>query len=290
MPANVGDDEMKKSARNGPLQVLLHSIDSAIGGVTKSKAISDKRAHSARKLLKKARAALRLLRPTIGDVVYRRENTALRDAARSISRLRDAKAQADIVASLRKRHPKQSATGWIALESKALERLEHLRNTLHEGSPPVRAAIRMMRASRRRLSALSRRTVDAKDVDGSLRRIYRQSRKAFAVAKRRPATVLFHEWRKRTKYFANAVDVLGKRAPSRAGALAKDAARLGDWLGEEHDLAVLANAVRRDRRALTAHAKERLRKTIDARRAKLQKKALRLGETLHGKKPNEVVT
>jgi hypothetical protein len=94
---------MTRSARTAPLQVLLQSIDSALDGITKSKAISDEDAHSARKLLKKARAALRLLRPTIGDVVYRRENTALRNASRSISRLRDAKAQAEIVASLRKR-------------------------------------------------------------------------------------------------------------------------------------------------------------------------------------------
>ncbi len=271
------------------MQVLLQSIDSALDGITKSKAISDEDAHSARKLLKKARAALRLLRPTIGDVVYRRENTALRNASRSISRLRDAKAQADIVASLRKRYPKRSASGWHALESKARERLERLRNTLHEASPRVRAAIRLMSASRRRLSALRRRGADPNDAAASLRKIYRQSRKAFAVAKRRPATASLHEWRKRTKYFANAVDVLGKHAPSRAVALAKDAARLGDWLGEEHDLAMLADAVRRDRRALTPRAKARLRKAIDARRAKLQRKALRLGETLHAKKPKDVV-
>ena len=199
------------------------------------------------------------------------------------------KAQADIVASLRKRHPKRSASGWHALEGKARERLERLRNTLHEASPRVRAAIRLMSASRRRLSALRRRGADPNDAAASLRKIYRQSRKAFAVAKRRPATAALHEWRKRTKYFANAVDVLGKHAPSRAVALAKDAARLGDWLGEEHDLAMLADAVRRDRRALTPRAKARLRKAIDARRAKLQRKALRLGETLHAKKPKDVV-
>ena len=271
------------------MQVLLRSIDSVLDGVTKSKAISDEDAHSARKALKKARAALRLLRPTIGDVVYWRENIALRNASRSISRLRDAKAQVDIVASLRKRHPKRSASGWIALESKARERLQRLRNTLDKASPRVRAAIRLMSTSRRRLSALSRRAADPNDVDESLRKIHRQWRKAFAVAKRRPAATILHEWRKRTKYFANAVDVLGKHAPSRAVALAKDAARLGDWLGEEHDLVVLAEAVRRERRALTPRAKARLRKAINARRAKLQKKALRLGKALHTTKPKDIV-
>ena len=44
---------MTRSARPGPLQVLLQSIDSALDGITKSNAISDEDAHSARKLLRR---------------------------------------------------------------------------------------------------------------------------------------------------------------------------------------------------------------------------------------------
>ena len=45
--------------------------------------------HGARKLLKRARATLRLLRAVIGDELYRRENVVARDAARPLSNARD---------------------------------------------------------------------------------------------------------------------------------------------------------------------------------------------------------
>jgi CHAD domain-containing protein len=44
--------------------------------------LSGEAVHSARKELKKARATLRLLRDALSDAVYKRENAALRDAAR----------------------------------------------------------------------------------------------------------------------------------------------------------------------------------------------------------------
>src|ERR1041384_5148276 len=50
----------------------------------------DEATHDARKRTKKLRALLRLVRPELGDDVYRRENRALRDASRRLSGVRDA--------------------------------------------------------------------------------------------------------------------------------------------------------------------------------------------------------
>src|SRR5256885_13935531 len=50
----------------------------------------DEDTHDARKRTKKLRALLRLVRRELGDDVYRRENRALRDAARRLSPVRDA--------------------------------------------------------------------------------------------------------------------------------------------------------------------------------------------------------
>jgi hypothetical protein len=56
---------------------------------------NDSDIHEARKVLKKARASLRLIRPGLKDRTYRLENNALRDAARPLSALRDAKVLLD---------------------------------------------------------------------------------------------------------------------------------------------------------------------------------------------------
>ena len=65
---------------------------------------SDESVHAARKAIKRARAALRLLRGTLGEASYQHENAALRDAGRRLSPLRDAKSMAEMFRALRERH------------------------------------------------------------------------------------------------------------------------------------------------------------------------------------------
>jgi len=139
------------------------------------------------------------------------------------------------------------------------------------------------------LGTLKFRAGGAKGLKASLRKLYRKAYKAFAIARQHPSTISMHEWRKKEKYFADAVDALGAHATSRAVSRAQDAVRLGDWLGEEHDLAGLADALRHDHRIQTSRGKSMLRKAVDARRAKLRTKALRAGEKLHAKNPKAVV-
>ncbi len=142
---------MTRSVKSDPLRVMMKSIGSALEAITKSEAISDEDAHRSRKALKKARAALRLLRPTIGDAIYRRENTVLRNASRTISPLRDAKAQVDIVVSLREHYPKTSVSEVLPFESKLRDKLNRLRRTVDRRAPNMRRAVRILKATRQRL-------------------------------------------------------------------------------------------------------------------------------------------
>src|ERR1700744_5159398 len=56
--------------------------------------------HAARKELKKARATLRLVRDALGTSSYKKENAALRDAARPLGEIRDAQVLRDALKSL----------------------------------------------------------------------------------------------------------------------------------------------------------------------------------------------
>jgi CHAD domain-containing protein len=51
---------------------------------------TDRSVHAARKEMKRARAALRLMRASLGDAAYRRMNGQVRDAARPLTPIRDA--------------------------------------------------------------------------------------------------------------------------------------------------------------------------------------------------------
>jgi CHAD domain-containing protein len=92
-----------ESGTQGLRRILREQIAKALealGGTT----LSDEAVHSARKELKKARATLQLLRDALGDVVYKRENAALRDAARPLSEVRDAKVLLDTLVRLVERY------------------------------------------------------------------------------------------------------------------------------------------------------------------------------------------
>jgi len=99
------DETMSRSHNSPAANELLVSLSCALRCIENAAFISDARAHDARKYLKRARAALRLLRANLGDATYHRENRALRDASRAISSLRDAKAQVDTLETLTRGHP-----------------------------------------------------------------------------------------------------------------------------------------------------------------------------------------
>lgn len=63
----------------------------------------DEAVHCARKQLKRARAGLRLLREAVPRASYARENVELRDAARPLSLVRDARVMLDTLERLRAR-------------------------------------------------------------------------------------------------------------------------------------------------------------------------------------------
>ena len=70
---------------------LRHHLERALAELGGKPPLRDVSVHEARKQLKRARATLRLLRDGIGDTAYRRANQQLRDAARPLSGVRDAK-------------------------------------------------------------------------------------------------------------------------------------------------------------------------------------------------------
>src|ERR1700728_4201356 len=66
---------------------------------------SDVAVHRARKEIKKSRAALRLLRAALPEATYRREDAALRGAARTLNAARDARVLVRTLESLCRRSP-----------------------------------------------------------------------------------------------------------------------------------------------------------------------------------------
>ena len=195
-----------------------------------SPALSDTAVHDARKDLKRCRTALRLMRPALGEPLYRREDALLRDVAHALNAARDAKVLTQTLQSLRRRH-------------RALQRdadVAALLRTLREGQAALRLREQPagLAQTRGALAQLCRRSsqwyVGAHGwsvLGPALKRIYRRGRRALPRAPAPPTDVALHEWRKQVKYLRYALEMLAPVRPRRLARLARQAEQLTDCLG-----------------------------------------------------------
>ncbi len=248
---------------------------------------NDDAVHAARKELKKARATLRLLRDALGKGAYRKENAALRDAARPMSEVRDGRVLLDALSSLVKYYGASAAALPLARFRRELDhrRLESRQKVL--GKPgPLRDACRRLREVRSRAGRWHVGRHGWSVLGAGLKRTYSSGRDALRQARAQPNNECLHEWRKQTKYLWHQLQVLEPLWPGQLGELADESHKLADLLGDDHDLAVLWDRAEKARELFpTAASHKALLALIERSRAGLQKKALQLGQRLYEKKP-----
>jgi CHAD domain len=164
-----------------------------------------------------------------------------------------------------------------------------------------REVVADLRAVRARASAweLRERARDrAKLPAPGLEDLYRKGCRRLRGARRRGDVDAMHAWRKRVKdlrYVAETLDRGGAARETKSGRrlrrVARGADRVGEMLGEEHDLALLARAVRKRPEHFAGRRRTRkaLLKAIERRRKRLRRRALREGERLYRRKPKVFV-
>jgi CHAD domain-containing protein len=108
------------------------------------------------------------------------------------------------------------------------------------------------------------------------------------VRERNATTEDLHEWRKEVKAYWHALELFQAANPSKPSADVRDAHRLSDLLGEDHDLALLESRIVKRAGAKRAKAHGVLLKSIVAKRARLQKRARKLGVRLYSAASKEV--
>jgi CHAD domain-containing protein len=238
--------------------------------------------HEVRKDLKRARAALRLLREAVGEAAYARENLELRDAARPLASVRDATVALEVVRELLESEKKPARR----------TRLLELRRALHAERRGAREAL--LRGHR--LAGIAHSLQDAGEraeywrfpledtpvLRAGLERVYRKGRKALKRARAAGTTESLHESRKQVKYLQQALAGVADGGSRGLRKLEKRAGAVAERLGNDHDLAMLEAKLA----ALPARSKaqRKLIARIEARRAKLQKKALKLARRMYRRK------
>jgi CHAD domain-containing protein len=235
----------------------------------------DEATHDARKRTKKLRALLRLVRPELGDEVYRRENRALRDAARQLSAVRDAWVLVEALDDLDVPAPELRTVLVSEYRDLQTDREEHGRlPQAAEQYELVLARVADWRLADRGWKSLA---------DG-LEKVVRDGRRHMDKACSRGGPEEFHEWRKQAKYLRHQLELVRPAWPDVLEGMASTASRIGDLLGADHDLAVLRERAQGET-ALGPETRESLLDRIDERRREVQQEAIALGRRLYSEKP-----
>jgi CHAD domain-containing protein len=277
MPYRLADGE---ATDQGIRRVATDQLDRAIGELTDGvRADPASAIHAARKALKKERSLLRLGRGSIKPSTRRRENATFREAGRKLSAARDAEVVVQALDAMAERYVGQVPEATFATIR------GHLSQAGHEPhDAPSAEVAEQLEAARERTRQWPLKQRDWKGIEPGLRRSYRRGRRAFRRAHEDPTTENLHEWRKRAKDYWYHLRLLRPIARHTLKGQAKDAHRLSDVLGDDHDLALLCDALRRDAPGLAVDL-DPVIALLEHRRGQLQAQARFLGRRLYAEKP-----
>lgn len=228
-------------------RVVRERLDKAAQQLDSEPAAREEGIHEARKRFKEIRAVLRLARAGLGDR-YTVENRWYRDAGRALAEARDAQAAIETWHKLEQRFPELAQCPESeVLRGRLKRRLRRLARGDGTGERARVEILRSLPAARERLERWPLEGSGFVLIGDGLERSYRQGRRAMHRACGEAADELtFHEWRKRVKDLWYHTRLLAPLWHEIMHVRETALKTLSDQLGDDHDLAMLAQ-LRRDR-------------------------------------------
>jgi CHAD domain-containing protein len=282
----------EESLRKAFRRIVRKQMDAVLEELTgPRKGPRDEAVHEARKSLKKIRTVLRLIRLVIGEKTYRRENTCFRDAGRPLTEVRDARILIETLDKLAEHFEEHIAGRSFGDVRKGLQDyLRAVRKRVLDEQDAFAVVGQTVRQARDRVKGWTDVPAKWPSIGEGLECVYRRARAAFGDAAADPTVENLHEWRKQVKYLRYQLEILRPLWPERLEELATEADRMGDLLGDDHDLAVLRRVLLHDPGPFgDDRDREVLLALIDRRRAELEQEVLLLGERFFRDKPRGLV-
>jgi CHAD domain-containing protein len=280
------DESLRKNTR----RIMRDQMDKALEYLTEPHEGSrDEAVHEARKSFKKIRAVLRLVRPVMDEKSYREENTCFRNAGRPLTEVRDAKILIETLDRLAE-HFKEHIVGrsFDDIRRALQHNLRAVRKRVLDEQNAFAVLAEAVRQARGRIKAWADVPNKWLAVGEGLKDVYRRAGDAHEEAIVDPTVETLHEWRKQAKYLRYQLEILRPICPERMEELAQEADRMGDLLGDDHDLAVLRQMLTDDPGRFGDEGdREVLLALIDRRRAELEQEATLLGRRFFQDSPGD---
>lgn len=256
-------------------RIVLGEIDLALAHLTRG-ADANVTVHEVRKCCKKVRAVFKLARYGLARPTCQEENRWFRDTLRHLAPSRESHVRIMTFDSL------DPAVELGAIRDTLLQQRHDAMSpkTLLEGVFPV--VLERFQVARGRTDVLA---VDELTLPVLLRGVkstFKRGHSALQAAKAENTSECFHDWRKWVKTLWYHTRLLADPASNTDLELLNTLDRLGTALGEDHDLADLAESLPKT----VGSEDDALRTCIAERQAALKAQALFFGERIYGMKPS----
>lgn len=269
----------RRIAKQQVNRVLCDLADPGHGG-------KRERVHDARKHLKKVRAALRLVRDELGKKAYKRDAAHFRKVARSLSPQRDAQVQLKTVEELLGDFRGREIREGLMKLHRILQ--GRLRADSRQPNGDREKLQNELRTARRHAKKFRVDALGWGDIACGIGQTYKRGSLTAQRAGRTHSAADLHEWRKRVKDLWYQLTFLKPPQDKPVTQLADRMKRLGQLLGDDHDLFMIEEAVA-NTSDLTCRQKEAIAKILRHRRVRLEKRAFQLGRKLFAEKPSEFI-
>jgi CHAD domain-containing protein len=244
------------------------------------------RVHDVRTAIKKLRALSRMVEPAVGRPA-RRAGRRLQKVARGVSGARDAEVVLEIFDQVVDGADERRSGSLARARAALAARLREHARPLRHGRKTNRLRKRLARERRK-----VKRWVPTEDrwraIGGGIDDGYRRARAAMSTAYSHDTGVDFHKWRRAVKTHRHQVYAVEPIEPRRLSARIDKLDRLGDLLGDEHDLTVLEQTIRDEQSCFPDERScDHLLRLVSARRFRLRARARPLGRELFAERPSQ---
>lgn len=210
--------------------------------------------HTSRKALRRARAILGLVGHALPSSERRAVRSALQEARRSLSTVRDHAVAPETLAQLPLDETDRATVERVLANAKqALPATAEIRQLLAEGAARAAAQVEALQA------ALPHE-IDWDTVARGVRTTYDEARDACRAAKR--SKTWFHTWRRRSKELVYQLELIAKHAGPRLAAIQSEIEGATDTLSPAVDLIMVREFVETYGQGITPDEIERLRTAI----------------------------
>ena len=260
-------------------RVVCRQIEGAISASKAEQNGKSSPVHETRKHLKKARAALRLACGEMKPDVWKREDRCLAKVGQLISEVRDAEVRLQTVRQLRefargKKRSFQETEELLAFE---------LDSFLAAFSEWPQEAEERLTQTLDRIREWPLDDLSCKRLRENVQKTYKRGRKALKTAIKKTSTKNLHTFRKRAKELWYQLRILRPLAPAVFKELNDELKTIGQYLGQVHDLAFVAE--RLSSIGARKQGDRLLHGLIDSRAKELERTAVALGERFYAERP-----